>query len=217
MDPVWPSQAWPSFIICGHFSHSAPYPISRQVGAYHLNVKIDSVVAAMTNLFSAICGRVPRFRLAGEEGGWLVGRAGGWMALGAQNREGEAHRETAGLGSGQSLKLSGELHLRCCPAFPLLHNTRTTPLCSPPHAPGSHTAPLMHFFRRVHGGSAAENLALQNIQARLRMVLAFMLAQVGFRRRWRGERWAGILNPAGCCCPSKPAACSTCLHMKGLA
>ena len=32
---------------------------------------------------------------------------------------------------------------------------------------------------RVHGGSAAENLALQNIQARLRMVLAFLLAQVG--------------------------------------
>lgn len=31
---------------------------------------------------------------------------------------------------------------------------------------------------RVHGGSAAENLALQNIQARLRMVLAFLLAQV---------------------------------------
>jgi hypothetical protein len=30
---------------------------------------------------------------------------------------------------------------------------------------------------RVHGGSAAENLALQNIQARLRMVLAFLLAQ----------------------------------------
>jgi hypothetical protein len=29
----------------------------------------------------------------------------------------------------------------------------------------------------VHGGSPAENLALQNIQARLRMVLAFLLAQ----------------------------------------
>ncbi len=31
---------------------------------------------------------------------------------------------------------------------------------------------------QVHGGTAAENLALQNIQARLRMVLAFLLAQV---------------------------------------
>lgn len=31
----------------------------------------------------------------------------------------------------------------------------------------------------MHGGSPAENLALQNIQARLRMVLAFLLAQVG--------------------------------------
>lgn len=31
---------------------------------------------------------------------------------------------------------------------------------------------------RAHGGSSAENLALQNIQARLRMVLAFLIAQV---------------------------------------
>lgn len=31
---------------------------------------------------------------------------------------------------------------------------------------------------KVHGGSQAENLALQNIQARLRMLLAYMLAQL---------------------------------------
>lgn len=31
---------------------------------------------------------------------------------------------------------------------------------------------------KVHGGTAAENLALQNIQARLRMLLAYMLAQL---------------------------------------
>ena len=31
---------------------------------------------------------------------------------------------------------------------------------------------------QADGGSNAENLALQNIQARLRMVLAFFLAQV---------------------------------------
>lgn len=31
---------------------------------------------------------------------------------------------------------------------------------------------------KVHGGSEAENLALQNIQARLRMVLAYMFAQL---------------------------------------
>lgn len=31
---------------------------------------------------------------------------------------------------------------------------------------------------KVHGGSAAENLALQNIQARLRMLLAYMFAQL---------------------------------------
>jgi NH3-dependent NAD+ synthetase len=33
---------------------------------------------------------------------------------------------------------------------------------------------------RARGGGAEENLALQNIQARLRMVVAFMLAQVGW-------------------------------------
>jgi hypothetical protein len=32
------------------------------VGAHHLSVRVDSVVAAMTNLFAAITGRMPRFR-----------------------------------------------------------------------------------------------------------------------------------------------------------
>lgn len=31
---------------------------------------------------------------------------------------------------------------------------------------------------KVHGGSSAENLALQNIQARLRMLLAYLFAQL---------------------------------------
>lgn len=31
---------------------------------------------------------------------------------------------------------------------------------------------------RVHGGSHAENQALQNVQARLRMVLSYMFAQL---------------------------------------
>jgi NAD+ synthase (glutamine-hydrolysing) len=31
---------------------------------------------------------------------------------------------------------------------------------------------------KVHGGTQTENLALQNIQARLRMVLAYMFAQL---------------------------------------
>lgn len=31
---------------------------------------------------------------------------------------------------------------------------------------------------KVHGGTAAENLALQNIQARLRMLLAYLFAQL---------------------------------------
>lgn len=66
--------------------------LSSQIGAYHMDVKIDMIVSAMTQLFAVITGKTPRFR--------------------------------------------------------------------------------------VHGGTNAENLALQNIQARLRMVLAFMLAQL---------------------------------------
>ncbi|KAL0953696.1 hypothetical protein HGRIS_004890 [Hohenbuehelia grisea] len=43
---------------------------------------------------------------------------------------------------------------------------------------------------RVHGGSAAENLALQNIQARLRMVLAYLFAQL---LPWVRGRTGGLL------------------------
>ncbi len=43
---------------------------------------------------------------------------------------------------------------------------------------------------RVHGGSAAENLALQNIQARLRMVIAYMFAQL---MPWVRGRQGGLL------------------------
>ena len=43
---------------------------------------------------------------------------------------------------------------------------------------------------RVHGGSAAENLALQNIQARLRMVIAYLFAQL---MPWVRGRQGGLL------------------------
>ncbi|KAH9951184.1 glutamine-dependent NAD(+) synthetase with GAT domain-containing protein [Amylocystis lapponica] len=43
---------------------------------------------------------------------------------------------------------------------------------------------------RVHGGSAAENLALQNIQARLRMVIAYLFAQL---LPWVRGRSGGLL------------------------
>lgn len=47
---------------------------------------------------------------------------------------------------------------------------------------------------RVHGGSPDENLALQNIQARLRMVLAFMLAQLTPWVRGRGGGFLLVLG-----------------------
>lgn len=60
-----------------------PPPLRRccappQVGAHHLDVRIDSVVAAMTNLFSAITGRMPRFRC-----GLLSGYRRGYRRAGA--------------------------------------------------------------------------------------------------------------------------------------
>lgn len=47
---------------------------------------------------------------------------------------------------------------------------------------------------KVHGGTPAENLALQNIQARLRMVLAFMLAQLTPWVRGRGGGFLLVLG-----------------------
>jgi len=66
--------------------------LAEEIGAYHLDVSIDTIVAAMVDLFETITGKRPAFK--------------------------------------------------------------------------------------VHGGSNAENLALQNIQARLRMVLSYLLAQL---------------------------------------
>ena len=66
--------------------------LAAEVGASHLDVKVDTVVSAITSLFTLITGKAPKFK--------------------------------------------------------------------------------------VHGGSHAENAALQNIQARIRMVIAFLLAQL---------------------------------------
>ncbi|KAK9793458.1 hypothetical protein WJX73_010827 [Symbiochloris irregularis] len=81
--------------------------LAAQIGADHLDISIDSVVAAMTALFAKFTGRAPRFR--------------------------------------------------------------------------------------ADGGTAPENLALQNIQARLRMVAAYLLAQL---RPWTRDR-AGFLLVLG--------------------
>lgn len=83
--------------------------LASQVGSYHMNVDIDSVVSALLSLFVAVTGKTPRFR--------------------------------------------------------------------------------------ADGGSPPENLALQNIQARLRMVLAFLLAQLSPWARGRSG-WLLVLGSA---------------------
>jgi NAD+ synthase (glutamine-hydrolysing) len=74
--------------------------LAREIGAYHTDLNIDSVVSALTSLFTAVTNFTPRFK--------------------------------------------------------------------------------------VHGGSATENLSLQNIQARLRMVVAYLFAQMLPTVRGRG-------------------------------
>ncbi|KAI8470126.1 MAG: glutamine-dependent NAD(+) synthetase with GAT domain-containing protein [Monoraphidium minutum] len=83
--------------------------LASQVGSYHMDVAIDSVVASLLALFTAVTGKAPRFR--------------------------------------------------------------------------------------ADGGSPPENLALQNIQARLRMVLAFLLAQLSPWARGRSG-WLLVLGSA---------------------
>ncbi|GBF95639.1 glutamine-dependent NAD(+) synthetase [Raphidocelis subcapitata] len=83
--------------------------LASEVGCYHLSLSIDTVVASLTALFTAVTGKAPRFR--------------------------------------------------------------------------------------ADGGTAAENLALQNIQARLRMVIAFLLAQLTPWARGRSG-WLLVLGSA---------------------
>lgn len=75
----------------------------------------------------------------------------------------------------------------------------------------THTSPSAPLFR-VHGGSPAENLALQNIQARLRMVLAFLLAQV----RALGRPGRDALRRCGACAQRALARAGTQRWLRGL-
>lgn len=53
--------------------------LAKQIGADHLDVKIDLVIDAMAKLFEMITGRTPKFRVSLQI---LVGWAGlGWAAL----------------------------------------------------------------------------------------------------------------------------------------
>jgi NAD+ synthase (glutamine-hydrolysing) len=60
---------------------------------------------------------------------------------------------------------------------------------------------------RMHGGSEAENLALQNIQARLRMVIAYFFAQLlpWVRGRTGGLLVLGSANVDERCVYARPA------------
>ena len=110
-----------------------PFVGVPQIGADHLDVKIDAVVGAMASLLSSIVGRTPRFRV----------------------------------------HLSAGTFTPC-------------PMCWLWSRSSARTLRLW----QADGGTGAENLALQNIQARLRMVLAFFLAQL---RPWSRGRSGFLL------------------------
>lgn len=86
----WKQRSWdgtPEDCSC-RLRHAPPLPCLRtphapsQVGAHHLSVTIDSLVQATIALFSAITGRMPRFRWGGGgEGASGVHVAGGWGAV----------------------------------------------------------------------------------------------------------------------------------------
>lgn len=38
--------------------------LARQIGSYHINCKVDSIVEAMASLFTAITGKQARFRVS---------------------------------------------------------------------------------------------------------------------------------------------------------
>ncbi|KAK4529264.1 hypothetical protein CCYA_CCYA01G0121 [Cyanidiococcus yangmingshanensis] len=84
--------------------------LAKEIGAYHVDLPIDSVVSAVIQVFALVTGRTPRFRL--------------------------------------------------------------------------------------HGGTSAENVALQNIQARVRMVLSFLFAQLLPWARGNGQRALLVLGSA---------------------
>lgn len=64
---------------------------------------------------------------------------------------------------------------------------------------------------RMHGGSDAENLALQNIQARLRMVIAYFFAQL---LPWVRGRTGGLLV-LGSANVDERCACACLLALRG--
>lgn len=97
--------------------------LAGEVGAYHLCMKIDAVVAALVGLFHQVTGVNPANSV------YVV----------------SVHAD------GDSLDFSTKHAVACAGKTPKFAS---------------------------NGGSTGENLALQNIQARLRMVVAFLFAQL---------------------------------------
>ena len=111
-----------------------------QIGAQHLDVRIDSAVDAMAALFATITGCTPRFRVRAPKppSSWLPEVL---LFLSVHWRHSDAPQQYGII------------------------------VIAPCHESAARAGRM-----QADGGSGAENLALQNIQARLRMVLAFLLA-----------------------------------------
>lgn len=145
--------------------------LAAEVGSRHLAINMDAPVKAMVALFAAVTGFVPRFKVCMP-----------WPAAWDGKPSPQAPHENlqGGNCTGSSRREPGRAPCTC--RFLALH-----PWFTPMEGP-TLSFPILQFSSKppppiphpaqVQGGSVQENIALQNIQARLRMVVSFLFAQL---------------------------------------
>jgi hypothetical protein len=164
--------------------------LASQVGSFHMDVPIDSIVASLLTLFTTVTGKMPRFRADG-------GSPPENLAL--QNIQ--ARRGVVGAGSRWTWGLGGHgggvarcgpglcPHVvRCCLAV-LAQESASNIKTS-----WSILEPLVQRLQRTEPLSA-RSPRRPRPQARLRMVLAFLLAQLSPWARGRSG-WLLVLGSA---------------------
>lgn len=176
--------------------------VAGQIGAYHLHAVIDGMVAAVIAVFVAIFtatggrdgdpygpGRVPprsstAAGLLAAGGSAVTAGVSCLRALTAGSPAPAAQLpvSVASAGSGGSTGSAGSSRHSSAGDAAKLSGERTASGSSSSSSASEKekaevTALLTPRFG-AHGGSRGEDLALQNIQARLRMVLAYVLAQL---------------------------------------
>jgi hypothetical protein len=131
--------------------------LAQELGTYHCDAQIDACVQAMLHAWQHISVQDTSKRPPPSA-----------SASTAASATSASTAATAAPASGADHKSPV-----ATPSTPTT-TTGTTPPAASSAAPGVMPVPVY----AVHGGTAAQNLALQNVQARLRMVLAYLSAQL---------------------------------------